>query len=399
MVKGVLRLAPHGDAAPATARDPWPAPARADVAADQAQVTSLSASVEAAREKSEAQDAETAPIRALEQKESAQKAMLQNMQMQADQLAQQAALTKTDARILSAAAPPLDAGTPKRGQILGASGVLGICLGLLLVQLSEHLDTSFASGGALRAATGLCCLAVVPEIKYPLTAPLVAPLSLFSEQLRALRTALMMEGGPPDGAGRVIAVTAARPSEGKTTLSIALARALAASGVNVLAVDGDVRQPSFDAAFATAGAAGLTDVLAGLSVLDDVILKDDRTSLDIIAAGTQTADAISLFLSPVLPLLLAQLRGRYEVVILDVPPAFALAEARILARLADAALLCVRWGKTPSRVVLAAILMLRDAQVNLVGAALTRVNPRRHRHSGYADAEMYQPRYGGYFRR
>jgi capsular exopolysaccharide synthesis family protein len=227
----------------------------------------------------------------------------------------------------------------------------------------------------------------------------VAPLSLFSEQLRALRTALMMEGGPPDGAGRVIAVTAARPSEGKTTLSVALARALAASGVNVLAVDGDVRQPSFDAAFATAGAAGLTDVLAGLSVLDDVILKDDRTSLDIIAAGTQTADAISLFLSPVLPLLLAQLRGRYEVVILDVPPAFALAEARILARLADAALLCVRWGKTPSRVVLAAILMLRDAQVNLVGAALTRVNPRRHRHSGYADAEMYQPRYGGYFRR
>jgi capsular exopolysaccharide synthesis family protein len=209
-----------------------------------------------------------------------------------------------------------------------------------------------------------------------------------------LRTGLQLQGG-----ARVIAVTAARPSEGKTTLSISLARALAASGVAVLVVDGDVRQPSFDAVFATAGAPGLTDVLAGLSSLDDVILRDGRTSLHVLAAGTQTADALSLFLSPALPVLLDEVRGRYEVVLLDVPPAFALAEARILARLADAALLCVRWGKTPSRVVLAAIVMLREAQVNLVGAALTRVNARRHRHSGFADAEMYQARYGGYFRR
>jgi succinoglycan biosynthesis transport protein ExoP len=92
------------------------------------------------------------------------------------------------------------------------------------------------------------------------------------------------------------------------------------------------------------------------------------------------------------------LRTEYEMVLLDVPPAFALAEARILARLADAALLCVRWGKTPSRVVLASITLLLEAQVNLIGAALTRVNARRHKNSGFPDAEMYQPRYGGYFR-
>ncbi len=370
------------------------ASARADVAADTAQVASLSAAVAAARAQSQTQDADSAPIRALEQKESAQKAMLQNMQLQADQLAQQAALTKTDARVLSAAAPPLDPGSPKRAQILAAAVVLGLCLGLLLVQLAEHLDTSFASGGALRAATGLACLAMVPEIKHPLIAPLTAPLSLFSEQMRALRTGLILEGGP-----QVVAVTAARPNEGKTTLSVALARALAASGLKVLAVDGDVRQPSFDAVFASAGAPGLTDVLAGLSGLDDVILKDGRSALDVLPVGTQTADALSLFLSPRLSTLLEALRGRYEVVILDVPPAFALAEARILARLADAALLCVRWGKTPSRVVQAAILMLREAHVNLAGTALTRVNPRRHRQSGFADAEMYHARYGGYFRR
>jgi capsular exopolysaccharide synthesis family protein len=369
------------------------ASARADVAADAAQVASLTSALAAARAESQTQDADTAPIRALEQRETAQKAMLQNMDLQADQLAQQAALTKTDSRILSAAAPPpVDTG-PRNGEILAAACLLGLCLGLLLVQLAEHLDSSFSAGGTLRAATGLACLALVPEVRQPLVAPLVAPLSLFAEQLRGLRTALTA-----DGLHRVIAITAARPSEGKTTLTIALARALAASGVSVLAIDGDVRQPSFDAVFETAGALGLTDILSGLATSDDVTLQDGAGTLRVLAAGTQTRDALSLFLSPALPALLAQLRAQYDVVLLDVPPAFALAEARILARLADATLLCVRWGKTPSRVVLAAITLLREAQVNLVGAALTRVNARRHKNSGFPDAEMYQPRYGGYFR-
>jgi Mrp family chromosome partitioning ATPase len=75
-----------------------------------------------------------------------------------------------------------------------------------------------------------------------------------------------------------------------------------------------------------------------------------------------------------------------------------LAEARVLARVADTALFCVRWGRTPRRVARAAITMLQEAGVNIIGAALTRVDAVRHSRSGFADAEIYQPRYGGYFR-
>jgi Mrp family chromosome partitioning ATPase len=96
--------------------------------------------------------------------------------------------------------------------------------------------------------------------------------------------------------------------------------------------------------------------------------------------------------------MLAQLRNDYDVVLIDVPPAFALAEARVLAGLADSALLCVRWGRTPHRVVRAAITLLFEADVNLAGVALTRVNAVQHGRSGFPDAEIYQPRYGGYFR-
>jgi Mrp family chromosome partitioning ATPase len=58
----------------------------------------------------------------------------------------------------------------------------------------------------------------------------------------------------------------------------------------------------------------------------------------------------------------------------------------------------VRWGDTPRRVVIAAVEMLQEAQVRLIGAALTRVDRAAQRRSGFPDAEMYQPRYGGYFR-
>jgi succinoglycan biosynthesis transport protein ExoP len=150
--------------------------------------------------------------------------------------------------------------------------------------------------------------------------------------------------------------------------------------------------------FATGGAPGLTDHLAGLASLDDIMVSDALTPLRIIPAGTQAAIALNLFLTPALPALLATLRSRYDVVLLDVPPAYALAEGRVLARLADTALLCVRWGHTPRRIAAGAVELLREAGANVAGGALTRVNAKVHGRSGFADAEIYQPRYGGYFK-
>jgi capsular exopolysaccharide synthesis family protein len=224
----------------------------------------------------------------------------------------------------------------------------------------------------------------------------MAPFSIFSEQLRAIQTGLFL--GAPHADHRVLAITAARPGEGKTTLTIALARALAMSGVRVVAVDCDVRQPSFDPVFQIGGAEGLTDYLAGLASLDQIVCRDAESSLAVIGTGTQSGNALPMFLSSALPEFLEALRDRYDVVLLDVPPTFALAEGRVVAQVADGALLCVRWGRTPQRVVMAAVTLLQESGVDLVGTILTRVNSAAHRNSGYADSEVYQPRYNGYFR-
>jgi capsular exopolysaccharide synthesis family protein len=367
--------------------------AQAEVAADKAQIATLSTALATARTASQTEDEQSAPVRALEQRADAGRAMLRSMTLQADQLAQDASLTRPDARILSTAAPPQTPSSPHRSLILAASMALGLCAGVLLAALLEALDTSFRSGEDLRAATGLKCLGVVPEVATPHLAALDAPFSLFAEQLRALRTGLGI-----GEASKIIAITAARPGEGKTTLTIALARALAASGLRVLAIDGDIRQPSFDACFAIGGALGLTDYLAGYASLEDILVPDPLSPLIVMPAGTQAKPALSLFLSPALGGFLGELRAKFDVVLLDVPPAFALAEGRVLACLADTCLLCVRWGSTPRRVVISAAQLLTEAGATLAGTALTRVDAKRHENSGFADAEIYQPRYGGYFR-
>src|SRR3712207_7083856 len=77
--------------------------------------------------------------------------------------------------------------------------------------------------------------------------------------MRTLRAALWLGAEPP----RVVVVTAARPGEGKTTPSIALARSAAMNGERVLLIDCDVRQPSLGRVFRAEGAAGVTDLLLG----------------------------------------------------------------------------------------------------------------------------------------
>jgi succinoglycan biosynthesis transport protein ExoP len=73
-------------------------------------------------------------------------------------------------------------------------------------------------------------------------------------------------------------------------------------------------------------------------------------------------------------------------------------EARVAAALADATLLCVRWRSTATNTLLHALEVLNDAHATVIGTVLTRVDPRVHLRSGYADAGVYHHRYKAYFR-
>lgn len=373
---------------------------RAQVTADESRLAALRAALAQARARSSAETMAAAPIAGLEQKADAERTLLRALTEQIGTLASQGALVRPDARILSDAVPPTQPDAPRLMMMTFGAGFLGLCLGLLAAISAELTNGTFRSGSDIRTLLELPCIALLPELpkraRRGLSIPEYAkghPFSLFSEQLRALRASLWMDRSGP----RIIAVTAARPGEGKTTLALGLAASAASSDLRTLAIDCDVRQPSFDAAFGLGGALGLTDYLADRATLDQVIHKQPETGIDVIPAGSIATDALSLFISKRMSLLTSQLRERYDLVLLDLPPTFALAETRVLARAADATLFCVRWDDTPRRTASASLALLQEAEIHLIGAVLTRVDAAKHRASGFPDAEIYHPRYGGYF--
>jgi capsular exopolysaccharide synthesis family protein len=306
-----------------------------------------------------------------------------------------------DAHEISLALPPRRPSYPRTGPIMSAAGASGILFGLLFAYLFELADSSFRTGDDIREVLGLRCFALIPRIRQRALGDLSIeeyaarkPHSPFAEQLRALRAGLSLRPDRPC----IIAITAARPKEGKTTVTRALGRLAAMNGERVIVLDCDIRQSMLSRSAHADAPPGLVDCLQERVALADVIHKDTASGMHSITSGRGEANALGLLMSATMARLLQTLRQDYDLVLLDAPPAQAVTDARIVAGLADATLLCVRWRDTPRDVVLHALELLEEAHANVVGAALTQVDVNVHVRSGYADAEVYHPRYGGYFR-
>jgi len=95
--------------------------------------------------------------------------------------------------------------------------------------------------------------------------------------------------------------------------------------------------------------------------------------------------------------LLAQLSARYTRIILDSPPVLAVADTRLLARLADRVIYLVKWNATPRDAVRNGIKMLRADGAPVHGVVLSQVNQRKHSRYGYGDYGSYYGRYQEYY--
>lgn len=340
-------------------------------------------------------------VRVLEREAEAARTLLTAVLQRSQQTVAQTAIEKPDGRVLSPALPPQSPSWPRASLILLGSIALGGLFGLLVIYFLEMADRSMRSGDEIRGELGLPCLALVPEMRRrlgrgatPEDYVVKKPLSAVAEAMRSVRAGLWMGSSAP----KCVVVTAARPGEGKTTTAISLARVAAMGGERVIVVDCDLRQPSFARVFGRDDGPGLVDVLQGHAQLSAVKKRDRLTQLDYVMSGSSEPTASRLFMVEAMTALIDKLRGEYDLIVLDAPPALAMVDARVIGRVADATLLCVRWRDTPRSVARSALDLLVDAKANVVGALLTRVDARSHRRSGYADSEVYHPRYGGYFR-
>ncbi len=334
-------------------------------------------------------------LNAMQRDDDASRQQLQAVLDSIQQTGQQAAIESSEAHEISLALPPDTPSFPRTVPLMAAAVAFGVLAGALLVYLLELADTTLRSGEAVRAAFGLPCFALLPQMSRRQLGHLSVdeyvarkPLSPFAEQVRTLRAGLWMGAERP----RVVAVTAARAGEGKTSVALALARSAALSGEHVLVMECDLRQPTFAVRMKATASAGLADCLRGNLTADQAICTDAATGMDVMQAGRVSTDLPDRFLSDTMARMLTDLRQKYDLILLDSPPVQAIAEARILAGIADATLLCVRWCATPRLVVQHTLELLEEAHAHVAGCALTRVDARVHMYSGYADADVYHRR-------
>jgi len=289
-------------------------------------------------------------------------------------------------RVVSGPTLNPDPVTPRTSLNLGLGLLLGVGLGVAQALLRDRVDTSFHSREELARVTGVPVLAMLQtQASSRKQAPiLLTGRSRLAESLRHLRTNLrFVDAASPVS---VLVVTSSVESEGKSTISANLAQSFAEAGRKVLLIDGDLRRPRVESYLDLEASAGLTNVLIGEADLHDVTQEWGSDGLEVLASGPIPPNPNELLGGAVMEQLLLQAREDYALVIIDTPPILPVADALILAALADGAILVVRHGHTTGEQVSRSLEMLQSASARVLGTVLS-MSPGTRGGSSYYEYE------------
>ena len=190
------------------------------------------------------------------------------------------------------------------------------------------------------------------------------------EFYRVLRTKILHRMGK---GGNTLMVTSALPGEGKTLTAINLSLTLAKEFERtVLLVDCDLKQHGIQRTLGIQGQKGLADYLLNGCPLRELIVWPGVEKMTLISGERTVEGASELLGSPKMKELVTEMKTRYpdRLVIFDVPPVLAAADALVFAPFVDYVLLVVRAGKTPVHDIQKAIQMLPREKI--VGTVLNR---------------------------
>jgi capsular exopolysaccharide synthesis family protein len=191
------------------------------------------------------------------------------------------------------------------------------------------------------------------------------PTSFEAEQYRRLRHRVEHLGATRGV--RVLAVTSAVATDGKTLTAINLAGALAqARGGRILLVDADLRRPSVVQQLGLPGDStqGLVEAIqSSRQPLADFVRTVDGTNLSVLANRRSEAGPYELLTSPRLIELLDEARRIYDFVIVDTPPIVPVPDGALLSRVVDGYLLVVAANSTPRKLLGEALNMLEPSSV------------------------------------
>jgi polysaccharide biosynthesis transport protein len=273
--------------------------------------------------------------------------------------------------IAELAVVPKNPSEPQAGLNIALGLLIGLMGGIGMAFLFENLDTKLYTVKQIEEATELAVTGKIPyagrmgQERFFINDPRQ------EEAFRRLRTNLFtIEQDPPL---RTLLVTSAEPGEGKSTVVVNLARAIAQSGRMVIVVDCDLRAPTMHKAFGLSNDVGLSDVLQYQANLEIAVRFSNTPGVFVLTSGTLPPNPAEMVGSSHMTALIRQLAQQFDVVLLDTPALLAVTDAAVLAPAVDGVLLVVRRAQAQQEAVHATREQLANVKARLVGLVVNGV--------------------------
>ena len=301
---------------------------------------------------------------------------------------------------------PVNPSTPRTSATIGA--ILGLILGVVFALVAETLDTSIGTIQDVEEFLGVSVVGIIPQVDIedmkeamersgldPNDQELVErrvrlaahfePQSTIAESYGGLRTNIQF--ATLDKGAKLISVTSASHQEGKSTTTANLAMTLAQAGNRVLLVDGDLRRPTVARIFGLNREPGLTDVILGnyswrevartvtdITVgglgLEDIMMMPGMDNLNIITSGLIPPNPAEITDSRRMTEFLNEVKGAYDVVLVDSPPTLQATDATIIGTRVDGVILVYKIGQVSRSALHRAKLQLDAVNVPVLGIVI-----------------------------
>ncbi|WP_241609189.1 polysaccharide biosynthesis tyrosine autokinase [Rosenbergiella australiborealis] len=284
-------------------------------------------------------------------------------------------------RIIDSAVTPSIPIKPNKKIIILAGLVLGVVLSCGLVLVRIFLRNGLMSVEQIEEL-GISVYATIPESKMLVNLRKktrikknnkndrvllaeVNPTDEAIEAIRGLRTSLyfsMMEDKD-----KVIMLSGASPSTGKSFISTNLAIVLAETSQRVLLIDGDMRKGYIHKSFSVENNCGLSTLLTEKENYHSYVKKSKSSNIDIITRGLTPPNPAELLMSQRLKGLIEWANDNYDIIIIDTPPILAVTDAAIISRYANTNLLVTRYELNSAKEVMAAIRRFEQNGIKVKG--------------------------------
>ncbi len=170
--------------------------------------------------------------------------------------------------------------------------------------------------------------------------------------------------------------TSSLPDEGKTTIAVNTAVAMAASDAKTLIIDVDMRNPSLHLLFNSTNTKGLSDLISSEGDWHPFILSSKVPNLFVLTAGRKPTNPVKFLSSPRFKELLSGFSKEFDYIVIDSPPLLLVPDSQIVSACVDGVVLVVRNGKTTAKALKEAKALLDHANANLIGSVLNVVNEK-----------------------